>query len=90
MVSITAPSLLLLSALQALLALVPTSDVDTADLSGFDALILQGDVRDELGYSVSGAGDVNGDGLADMIVSSYKTDPNGRTDAGMIRRGKRW
>jgi len=37
---------------------------------------------DELGSSVACAGDVDGDGIADLIVGAYPADPNGFVDAG--------
>ncbi|VVH55782.1 hypothetical protein formerly called flagellar hook-length control protein FliK, partial [uncultured Gammaproteobacteria bacterium] len=37
---------------------------------------------DRSGYSVSSAGDVNGDGLDDLIVGAYHADPSGRSSAG--------
>jgi hypothetical protein len=37
---------------------------------------------DESGYSVSNAGDVNGDGLDDLIVGARNADPSGTVDAG--------
>ncbi|MCF2872882.1 VCBS domain-containing protein, partial [Octadecabacter sp. G9-8] len=36
-------------------------------------------IRDRSGFSVSGAGDVNGDGLDDFIVGAYGDDPNGES-----------
>ncbi|KAJ1424283.1 hypothetical protein B484DRAFT_464829, partial [Ochromonadaceae sp. CCMP2298] len=80
-------SLLPLPAL-ALLALfaqasVPSMDIDTADLSGIEALILQGAAgEDNLGNSVSAAGDVNNDGYADLIVGAPNAGLSGRTAPG--------
>ncbi|MEM1080287.1 MAG: integrin alpha, partial [Pseudomonadota bacterium] len=37
---------------------------------------------DRAGISVSGAGDVNGDGLDDLIVGVYGGDPGGKYNAG--------
>ena len=37
---------------------------------------------DRLGFSVSSAGDVNGDGFDDLIVSARYADPNGINDVG--------
>ena len=38
--------------------------------------------NDRSGYSASSAGDVNGDGLDDLIVGSFFADPSGKLSAG--------
>lgn len=51
-----------------------------ADLTpgGTDGFVLRGiEANDNLGRSVAFAGDVNGDGIGDLIVSSHFANPNG-------------
>lgn len=47
------------------------------------SLVINGETSSNYsGYSVSNAGDVNGDGYDDLIVGAYSADPTSRTDAG--------
>jgi hypothetical protein len=57
-----------------------TVDLDTLAAGGFR--ITGADGADDAGISVSGAGDINGDGLADVIVGAFTADPDGDLDAG--------
>ncbi|PUE06853.1 hypothetical protein B9Z51_13055 [Limnohabitans sp. T6-5] len=40
--------------------------------------------NDQAGYGVSAAGDVNGDGLSDLLVGAPGSDPNSLTDSGSM------
>ncbi len=52
-------------------------------LSGANGFRIDGEaVNDYLGYSVSGAGDVNADGIDDVIVGATEASPNGVFHAG--------
>ena len=51
--------------------------LDLSALDGTNGFTLNGiDVRDESGYSVSSAGDVNGDGYDDLVIGARLADPN--------------
>ena len=53
-------------------------EIDLTNLGAGDGFIIQGDApNDRAGQSVSGAGDVNGDGFADLIVGAYRGDDGG-------------
>nr|MDZ8049732.1 hypothetical protein [Nostoc sp. DedQUE02] len=55
---------------------------DLSTLNGTNGFVINGiNAVDELGFSVSSAGDVNGDGLDDLIIGALGADPNG-TDSG--------
>jgi hypothetical protein len=47
-------------------------------LDGANGFAIRGASADTLGYSVNAAGDVNGDGIGDVIVGSAFADANGR------------
>jgi len=60
-----------------------TGAIELSSLSGPNGFILNGlGVDDRLGRSVSSAGDVNGDGLDDLIIGAFGAIPNGITYAG--------
>ena len=60
-----------------------TSLFPQAGGDGSSGFVLKGvDSTDFTGWSVSGAGDVNGDGIDDLIIGAYSADPNNHSDAG--------
>lgn len=59
------------------------SDIDLASLTASQGFKISGGAAgDAAGNSVSDAGDVNGDGIADLIVGAVGADPLGRPGAG--------
>jgi hypothetical protein len=59
---------------------------DAVDLArtGSEALRVIGDRGDSAAYSVAGAGDVNGDGVGDLVIGAPYADANGRRDSGSV------
>jgi len=59
-----------------------TFDLD--DLDGKTGFAINGELPDDFsGNSVSGKGDINGDGVTDLIIGAYGADPNGTNRAGI-------
>ena len=55
----------------------PTS-LDVFSLNGRNGFVINGiDIADYSGHSVSAAGDVNSDGIDDVIIGAYQADPVG-------------
>ena len=61
-----------------------TSAIELSGIAGGSGgFVINGQsAGDKSGYKVASAGDVNGDGLSDLIVGAYKSDPAAGSDAG--------
>ena len=58
-------------------------DIDLSELTIKQGIKITGEAStDHTGWSVSGAGDVNGDGYADFIIGTYNASPLERINAG--------
>ncbi|MEH2176397.1 beta strand repeat-containing protein [Nostoc sp.] len=52
-------------------------------LNGTNGFLINGIAEnDQLGFSVSNAGDINNDGIDDLIIGAIYADPNGKNSAG--------
>ncbi len=57
-----------------------------SSLDGSNGFAIQGTtIYDTIGAVVSSAGDINGDGFADILLSSYRVDANGFQNAGQAQ-----
>jgi Ca2+-binding RTX toxin-like protein len=60
-----------------------TPTLALSSLNGADGFRIDGALAgDQSGYSVASAGDVNGDGIDDLIIGAYLADPGGLNSAG--------
>jgi hypothetical protein len=64
----------------AVLSCLPNTTYDLPAAGGF---VINGELAyDYSGRAVSSAGDVNGDGLDDLIVGAYSVDPSNKSNTG--------
>lgn len=62
-----------------------TTPLDLDNLSGADGFRINGAAGDHVGYSGDGIGDINGDGIADVLVGAYQA---GSAGAGYVIFGR--
>lgn len=59
--------------------------IDITTLYADDGFVIQGDEPgDALGNAVTRAGDLNGDGIDDLVIAEYSSDDNGQQDIGVV------
>ncbi|WGM39948.1 hypothetical protein [Caulobacter sp. NIBR1757] len=59
------------------------AEIALGALNGTDGFRINGELAlDRAGRAVAGAGDINGDGWADILIGAYLADPNGRSASG--------
>src|SRR5690606_1676035 len=59
------------------------ADVPMSILDGETGFVIEGNEnQDDLGYSVKGAGDVNGDGIDDVVIGAPNVDYGGSSNVG--------
>ncbi|VEP16752.1 conserved hypothetical protein [Hyella patelloides LEGE 07179] len=60
-----------------------TENIDLTTLDGTNGLVINGISPDDFsGFSVSSAGDLNGDGVDDLLIGANRADPNAGENAG--------
>ena len=60
------------------------ANLNLSDLNGSNGFQINGELAgDQAGFSVASAGDINGDGLGDLIIGARYADPNG-TSSGAV------
>jgi VCBS repeat-containing protein len=59
-----------------------SASLDLSSLNGSNGFVINGNAGDISGNSVSSAGDINGDGIDDLIIGASGADPNGQSNAG--------
>lgn len=60
-----------------------TATFELSNLDGNNGFVIRGiDDADFAGRAVSSAGDVNGDGVGDLLIGAHKADPNSKNYAG--------
>ena len=63
----------------------PSAVLDVASLNGNNGFSISGVAQDQfVGKSVSSAGDINGDGMDDLIIGADGANPNGKSLAGAL------
>ena len=58
------------------------AEINLSDLDGSNGFVLNGAaLGNASGFSVRAAGDINGDGIDDLIIGAFRADPSG-SDSG--------